>query len=284
VEKHEEGPKVGRIRTELREGDTDESLNKKVHTLIVEQDDCVIYLDEDLYVEWDYDEEKIPDQPGSGAVFNRISLLESIPIGHISQENKVAFKRMVGEALARLLTQNDLRAANEVLDKAEAFINARNSEVARRWQLSAAAAVGTIAVVIGGFLWMERAAVVPFLGDFAFSAVMGACAGAVGAVTSLLLRIREMSFDVSAGREAHLFDGAIRVVAGMAGAVVFALAIRVNLVAGIVGTLPHPLAALILVCMIAGASERLVPDLINRLEGTFRSELEPEKARATTHS
>lgn len=179
-------------------------------------------------------------------------------------------ERMVGEALARLLTESDLQAANEILDKAEAFINARNSEVARRWQLSAAAVVCAIAILVGGVLWIGRSFGIAVLGAFAFTAVIGACAGGLGATTSLLLRIRQMSFDVSAGREAHRFDGAVRVLAGMAGAVVAAFAVRVNLVGGIVNGLPHPFAALMLVCVIDGASERLVPDLINRLEGTFR--------------
>jgi hypothetical protein len=267
---------------QLRESDTDPSLNKTVHTLIVQDDNCFVYLDSDLYVEWEYDDNKIPDKEGSGAVFNRISLLESIPMRHLSTENQVAFKRMVGEALARLLTQCDLRAANEILDKAEVFINARNSEVARRWQLSAAAVVCAIALLVGGILWIERSVSLMMLGDFAFSVVIGACAGGLGATTSLLLRIRQMAFDVSAGRDAHHFDGAIRVLAGMAGAVVALLAVRVNLIGGIVNGMPHPFAALMLVCVIAGASERLVPDLINRLEGTFESELKHDKDQSTT--
>jgi len=196
---------------------------------------------------------------------------------HLSTDNRVAFKRMVGEALARRLSQGDSSAANQILDRAETFINARNSEIARRWQLSAAAVVCAGAFFAGAILWIKRESAISVLGTFAFGAVMGSCAGAVGAMTSLLLRIRQMSFDVSAGREAHLFDGATRVLAGMAGAFVVALAERVNLIGGMVNSLPHPFAALILVCVIAGASERLVPDLINRLEGTFHSGLRVEE-------
>jgi hypothetical protein len=59
----------------------------------------------------------------------------------------------------------------------------------------------------------------------------------------------------------------------MAGAFVVALAERVNVIAGIVNSLPHPFAALMLVCLVAGASERLVPDLINQVEDTFHSRL-----------
>lgn len=184
---------------------------------------------------------------------------------------------MLGEALARCLSQRDLSAANQILDNAETFINARNSEIARLWQLSAAAVVCAIAFFASATLWITRVFVISVLGTFAFSAVMGSCAGAVGAMTSLLLRIRHMSFDVTAGREAHFFEGATRVLAGMAGAFVVTLAERVNLIGGIVNSLLHPFAALILVCVIAGASEQLVPDLINRLEGTFHSGLKVEK-------
>jgi hypothetical protein len=173
--------------------------------------------------------------------------------------------------MTRYLSERDLAAAQEILDRAETFVNARNSEIARRWQLIAAAVVCAMAFLAGAIFWIERVCAVSVLGTFAFDALMGSCAGAVGAMISLLLRIRQMSFDVSAGREVHLFDGATRVLAGMAGAFVVTLAQRVNLIAGIINSLSHPFVALILVCVIAGASERLVPDLINQLERTFHS-------------
>jgi hypothetical protein len=186
---------------QLREGDFDENVNKTVHTLIFREDNCIVYLDEKLYVEWHYN---IPDLKGSGAVFNRISLLESIPMQHLSADNQVAFRRMVGEALARCLSQRDLSAANQILDNAEKFINARNSEIARRWQLSAAVVVCTIAFFAGAILWITRVLAISVLGSVAFGAVMGSCAGAVGAMTSLLLRIRQMSLRDCGSRSTFL--------------------------------------------------------------------------------
>jgi hypothetical protein len=51
--------------------------------------------------------------------------------------------------------------------------------------------------------------------------------GMLHVVNTVALANRQMSFDVSAGREAHRFDGAVRVLARMAGAVVAASLIRI---------------------------------------------------------
>jgi hypothetical protein len=115
----------------VREGEIDPSLGKIVDTLIVQDDDVLVYFDQDLFVEWDYDETKIPEGEGWPGVFNRVSLLEAFQIDGLSSEIRKSFRRMIGEAVARLLISRDVNAANQVLDKAEDYVNARNLELAR---------------------------------------------------------------------------------------------------------------------------------------------------------
>lgn len=263
------------IRKSVKEGETDPILGKRVDTLIVQSDDVLVYLDEDLYVEWYYDAAKIPDGEGWADVFNRVSLLESFQIDGLSDEIRRSFRRMIGEAVARLLVSRDVDAANQILDKAEEFVNARNLELARRWYLTAAGLTSSLALLAAFTMWWSKGFVTGQLGQTAFDVLMTTCSGAVGASLSLLLSIRSRPLDAAAGKPAHQFAGVTRVMTGMGGAALAALAVKVNVLGGFVVGTPHPFAALMLIGAIAGASERLVPDLITRIEGSLSNPQNP---------
>lgn len=72
-----------------------------------------------------------------------------------------------------------------------------------------------------------------------------------------------------AGVHIHLFEGAIRAVLGAIGALLTALAVKANLLLGAINKAEGSLLMLCVVCLIAGASERLVPSLIQQFEGFF---------------
>jgi hypothetical protein len=259
----------GSTRQWVREGEIDPSLGKQVDTLILQDDNFLVYLDEDLYVEWNYDGTKIPEGEGWAGVFNRVSLLEAFQIDGLADEIRKSFRRMIGEAVARLLNSRDVEAANQILDKAEEYVNARNLELARRWYVTAAGLISGLAIVAAFIMWWSKAFVIEQLGETAFDVLMSACSGAVGGTLSLLLGIYKRPLDATAGKHAHQFAGITRVMTGMGGAALTALAVKVNALGGFVVGTPHPFAALMLVAAVAGASERLVPDLITRIEGSF---------------
>jgi hypothetical protein len=55
----------------------------------------------------------------------------------------------------------------------------------------------------------------------------------------------------------------------MAGGVLLALAVKSNLVLGTVNASDKSLVLLLAIAVVAGASERVVPDLIKKVEGTI---------------
>ncbi|MGO9605370.1 MAG: hypothetical protein ACLQAT_18595 [Candidatus Binataceae bacterium] len=275
---------VGSMRRSVREGEIDPSLGKRVDTLIFQDDDVLVYLDEDLYVEWEYDEAKIQESEGWPGIFNRVSLLEAFQIDGLSGEIRTSFRRMIGEAVARLLVSRDVDAANQILDKAEDYVNARNLELARRWYVAAAGAISGFALIAAFTMWWSKGFVIEQLGKTAFDMLMGTCSGAVGASISLLLGIQSRPLDATAGKPAHLFAGITRVLTGMGGAALATLAVKVNVLGGFVAGTQHPFAALMLIGAIAGASERLVPDLITRIEGSFTERKSPASESVTPAS
>ena len=85
--------------------------------------------------------------------------------------------------------------------------------------------------------------------------------GGLGAWLSVIQRSRKTDLDVAAGPVLHYLEGAFRIMVGMLGAFLVALVLHANLVAW-----GKSLSAIMVICMIAGVSERLVPSFIEQIE------------------
>jgi hypothetical protein len=95
--------------------------------------------------------------------------------------------------------------------------------------------------------------------------VSTAAIGSVGAFLSVASRTETITFEPVAGRSIHRFEGKVRVVVGMAGALVVALAIKADLLLGSLHSLTHPFLALLVAGVVAGMSERFAPGVISRM-------------------
>jgi hypothetical protein len=107
---------------------------------------------------------------------------------------------------------------------------------------------------------------------------IGAMMGSLGALLSIASRTEDIHLDPVAGPKIHKFEGMVRVGVGMSGAFFVALSIKANLLLGVFQSWPRPFLALLTTCIVAGASERLVPGLIKKMEGS----LSREKRRNTS--
>jgi hypothetical protein len=256
---------------DIREGTIDPVLGKLVEHLIIASHGAVVYLDEDLYTEWYLLVGECPSDPASGAVFTRVSRLESVPIDHLRPANRLAFRRMIGESVARLLADRNPAAAASALDMAEEFVKARNEETSRLWYLAATVVFAAMVGCIGLVLWACRGSLVTVFGPVGLRVVLGACAGAAGAFVSVSFRLGRLGLDPAAGWPLHALEAFTRVAGGMAGALLVALCLHAKVLlalpSGAADTgapSSQAMALALALCMIAGASERLVPNLIEQ--------------------
>jgi hypothetical protein len=232
-------------------------------------------------------------------VFNRVAELTALPIEHLPSQDQLAFRYFLAEAVARVLRDResepptspagtaemneaagvvataaaqavaeaaaDAEAAQNALDGALTFYTARNAEISRGWYLGASASAASVVIGLVLILWLAHPWVQSFFGKRLFDIIMGAGAGGAGALLSVLIGSRNYTPDTSTARLIHWFQGGARILAGTLGAVIVALAIKGNLMLGQIA----PNGDLFLfVCMAAGWSERLVPNLIERFEAT----------------
>ena len=244
--------------SDLREGDSDPTLNKTVKWLVDSDDDFIVYIDTDNFVEWNMNDNDLLG-PDTGPHLNRVGQLEAVDLSNLNPERQTSFKRMVAEGVARLFQKN-LQAAQAALDFADKWIASRNNEVARRWYLTGSGIVAGLcafAVIMLGLTQNPNTLrQVPYL-----NITFGAAMGGLGAWLSVIQRSRTTELDVAAGSLLHYLEGAFRIMVGMLGALLIALAIRSGLFPQV-----SALSMVLVMCMVAGVSERLVPSFIEQVE------------------
>ena len=228
----------------------------------------IVWLDDAGDVEWQTTEaqdaeidDKVPISE-QNLVLNRAAYVNSIPVEHLTDAQRKNLRVMIGEGYARLLTL-DAGAGLEMMQHAEDYVKARNAEIARGWQVIAVVGPAIVAGIALGLLWYKRDVGVAAFGHLGFLLCAGFCAGAIGAAFSVLSRTAAFALDPSAGMKLHLIEGFSRALAGSIGAVIAQLAVELSIILGIFekGT-----PSLFFVALIAGGSERLVPNLVRGVE------------------
>jgi len=248
--------------------------------IIMADYDYVIFLDKHDHLDWqtmpslDAKIDNLKDNVCS-KVFNRSAEISTIPVEHLTSAQRENFRIMIGEGIARLFAL-DGESGLQMLDTAGKYATARNQEIARGWQLKATSASAAVFFVLGCLAWLGRAWLRRKIGDLPFMLLIGACAGAVGALFSILTRLGTIPLDPSAGKSLHKLEGGARILTGAIGAVIAELAVYLSLVLGVLKNFGNP--ALLFIALIAGTSERLVPTIIKRTETQAESD---DKGTAT---
>ena len=265
---HPTVPPSGRVVEDFSpfcEGDLDPTLNKRINMLIDSEVEYIVYLDDEYFVQWSMSEE-CKQAAEFGEIANRVGHLETASMMLLRPDQIKPFRRMLGEAMARIIGDADAKQARAVLKIAEEFLHARGAERARQWYFAAASSVSSACVLLFASLWIARAWVSAWIGNNAFDVVTGMLAGGIGAILAISTSTKPLKSDASAGPWIHRMEGVVRVGTGVTGALLVALAIKANVVLGFTKSFDDPLAALYVFCFAAGWSERFVKSMVNRVE------------------
>jgi hypothetical protein len=241
-------------------GETHRSTGAKVDTIVLRTPKCWVFLDDKLTTWWAC--AGLPQ--GNETVLNRVAVLEAIPIDSLSVDKRTVFRGLVAEGVARMLDGGDIAAANAIHQAAEDYVRGRLSEVARSWYLRAA-----LQALLSAFALMAVSGLLPdaFYGQHGHVRLLVLClgCGAIGAASSLISRIGSFPLDPSAGRALHQQEAVARVSAGVVGALVAYLAVQGGF---ILPSLSSSNPGLFLLSFVAGASERFVPSIVERIEAS----------------
>ncbi|MBI5791873.1 MAG: hypothetical protein HZA63_10395 [Rhodocyclales bacterium] len=252
---------------ELSEGDVDPSLGKTVKFLVLQTEQFIVYLDSNLDIQWSHSDELKTDQD-FGLVLNRVAYLEAKARFINEREVLQSIKRLIAEGIARYLEYSSVKMADQIHDLADAQIGELNVKTSWSWYFDAAYGLTLACLALWGVVWLSRDFITPYLGRTGLEVVLGGLIGSVGAMISVISRGNKLSLDANAGKTIHVTEGIARIVVGIAGALLVALAYKGGILLAGVKFFGSNLAVLLSLSIVAGASERLVPSLIAKVESS----------------
>jgi hypothetical protein len=241
----------------------------KYSRLIMSTERFIVVIDNDGDVDWDandsFDWDEI-DLPKFNNVINRAAALEALPREGLGEAFIASHKRLVAEAIARAL-DGDPDSGIAMLAEVAARIDARSSEISRRWYLSSCFLTTAVVMTIGGMLWLSRNLMLSAIGPTAFWFLITCVAGALGALFSVIVRSGSLKFESSSGQQLHYLEGFSRIVAGATSGGVAGIAVKTGL---ILPTLPADKigGAMMISAVVAGSAERLAQSIISSVDGS----------------
>ena len=259
------------------EGDAVKSLQKKIVDMIVKTESYIVFLDEDATVQWATNDSKcVP--PSARPLLDQVAYLETVSGSHFGKSLKDKqrlreFRRLLAEVVGSLM-DGEFDESKQFSKKAEEFLVASSEERARVWYLGSAVATAAASTVLLVIILWNPSAVISILGKNATEFLRYALLGALGGLISVMHTTRRANLNASQGISIHIFEGSMRIFGAIVGALLFNFAYACNLVGGVLrdGLASAQLAAgLGLISIVAGISEKFVPNLVSRIETSLIS-------------
>ncbi len=241
-----------------------------VEHLILSTDEFIVFIDKELDIDWETTDSHDAAIQGESLcqlneILNRAATIECIPNDHQRRSIRTNFKRMIGEGVARAL-KSDFTNAQKILERAYDYITSRNIEIARYWQLTTSLIAGIIAAFFGILLWSLRGAAISAWGATGTFAILSSFAGAIGATFSIVFRIGGAQITSEADRSLHVLEAFSRIIAGSISGLIFGFLIRIGVIAPFLNNSSNVDIVIIATAILAGASERWAPSLIEQVE------------------
>lgn len=246
-----------------------------IGVLIRATKDFLVHIDKNGHIDWettrDYDQSVKGDAGYNGAkesaILNDCAILETSPCAGLSVETVTQFKRLLGEAMVNAFDL-DYTAAQRMVATARQFHQNRSQEISRKWYLVSSFEAVVPVILAASVLWVARGFWMGLIGETAFWLLLAACAGAIGALFSVITRSGHLGVDASAGEDLHGLEARSRIAAGAFSGLVVGLAIMTEMILGALTKGGRMHVVIVLGALAAGAGERLASSIISKLDST----------------
>lgn len=265
----------------LKEGDHDPYLNHTVKVLIMKDNEFIVYLDENYFVEWitsDVFDTKRGWAENYSDVLNKVALLETKSEVLLFEKHLPPFRRLLGEAIATLLDAKDAKKAETFLTEAELFMQQRVNEKTRQRMVASSVLVLLLIMGLGYLLWSYQYAISQKISADIYEIINLSLYGSLGAFLSVVSRIKEIQSDPTASVWMYCLDSFLRILVGVIGAFFIIVIIKAKIITSSIIPKDDSWLVYVALAIVAGSSERLVPSVIKRIEeSAFESKPEQNK-------
>jgi hypothetical protein len=252
----------------FRVGMIDPSMGVRIKEILLRNQSFIVYIDEKFSLQWYWDFELNAET--AAKIFNRAGDLEAriqFLRGRKRQEdNLLSGLRLIGEGVVELFSTKGITYADAALDTAEKFVTQRAREVSRRWYFIPFLLFFAISAMV---------IIVSYIYDPSMTkqiAIICTFAGGLGSFISRALDNENTPISATAGRMLHWIEATLRWCIGLTAGLIVWLLVTGKVAASFLNTGDgQNTFGLIAMALLAGASERLLPSLIQTFDDSIKS-------------
>lgn len=218
-------------------------------------DTCGVYITTGDKLHWLLLDENMPVDHGrsTGTAMDLLTQLDALKL--LPRNTHSRGLKIIGSCLHEALTNHNVRDRRKHFSRAQEFVTTRMRERLQIWYFSTA---GVTTILLGALLALIWAQVAE-AGTYAMAGLLGG----VGAFISVSQRFRLIPIERYTSYSYTALGGISRIVFGIVFGELLLLMHKAELVLALASKQPFLLA---LACFVAGFSERLIPELLDKLE------------------
>jgi hypothetical protein len=251
---------------DLVPGDIDPICGGQIKYLILKEAHFIVYVDSAGDLNWStLKYTGFPDD--FGKIINKAKMLEHLVDRLFPKINRIQFKYLIGEGIARLLDDKSTINASKMLEETEISINEEGRHILKTRYIIGSISTTIAIIILFLSLWLMRDHLQIYFGVTSLVIMMASLCGGIGAFISSFFRSLNFAADVRISKYVYILDGFLRIFYGAIAGLVITLAIKSNVVLGFV--FEDASISMSLLCFfstMAGASESLVPSIIKKIE------------------
>jgi hypothetical protein len=256
--------------SDIQVEEIDELTGQPIKYIVYSTGNFIVSIDNKLSLNWQTNDDYKEYAKDFGEVVGSVELSEAL-IDRIFSDplNKMAYKKMLGSVIARILDDGESASARKLLAIVDERINEHGRERVRMIYIkSALVTVVVVALLLILILIFQKLLYQNGWGSFRCLVTYCSLLGGVGAFITTFARFNNYTGSLVAGIEIHRLDGFLRIFYGLIAGLIIILAIKANVVVGFANDKSQSIPWLFyFLAMIAGASEILIPNLVKQAEG-----------------
>jgi hypothetical protein len=259
--------------TDLKRGDVIPERNRKIKEIIGEDKHFIVYLDDKDIICWDVDKTyKTSDKKFGkefGNIENQISFWESNCNRLFNKKESFDYKCLLAEGYARMLDARDDKTANSIIKSTSERIKVQGEQILRQnYLLASFRATCIVIILLIIFIIMKE-----YIRKDIYEICLTGFMGGIGGFISSMLRAAHYKPILSYGKRIHRMDGYLRIVYGLIGGAIVAIGVKANIIFGFLDSEKKSLFSLYFLGAISGASEQLLPNIINQSGKIYSNKL-----------
>ena len=231
----------------------------------------IVWLDGENEVDWEttdtYDTIDI-DRAKLNSYMSMIGFLQHHPmVSCMSKYMRKEFNHMLADTVV-LILEGEFDKAEEQICKINNYLTNRNCEITRKWQLLYCFLIIFCVFVISilGRYFMQNIVELLVVKEETMGMIGFSMLGTVGATFSIVLKSGKQYYNCESGKLLNFLEILSRMIASIVSGFVAAYLYKMGIIFGNFNTEQNATYGFILICIIAGFSERLIPSIISSFE------------------